>query len=331
MNRRAVVSIRPEDAGNKVLGYLTNRFTYHDVAQWQTIVRAGKVLLNGQAARPDDRLAPGDTLAYVNFDTAEPPVQWGYTVLFEDAHLLVVDKPGNLPCHPGGRYFRHTLWHVLKTEHGLSYLSFVNRIDRETSGLVLVAKTPSAARNCRRQFDDGSVGKRYLAAVDGMFPERAIRAAGFLCRDETSPVRKKQRFFPVTDAPPVPPGARQCCTVFQRVARQGLRSLVAAQPVTGRLHQIRATLFSLGYPVVGDKIYGADDTFFIRFIDDQLTEEDRRRLVLPRQALHAESLQLRHPATGDHLHVSAPVPEDMAGLFDGSGKRPCPPGPGTMF
>lgn len=317
MNRRATISIRSKDAGGSVLDYLSARFTYHDRLRWRALIRADQVLINGQAAQPDDRLSPGDTLAYVNFDADEPPVQLGYMVLYEDAHLLVVDKPGNLPCHPGGRYFRHTLWHVLKTKHPLSYLSFVNRIDRETSGVVLIAKTPGAARDCRRQFDDGSVGKRYLAAVDGVFPEKTIRADGFLCRDEISPVRKKQRFIRVTEACHAPVDARQCCTVFYRVARQGPRSLVAAQPETGRLHQIRATLCSLGYPVVGDKIYGADDTFFIRFIADQLTESDRRRLVLPRQALHAESLQLRHPATGVHLHVSAPIPEDMACLFEG--------------
>ena len=85
--------------------------------------------------------------------------------------------------------------------------------------------------------------------------------------------------------------------------------------LTGRLHQIRATLCSLGYPVVGDKIYGVDDTLFLRFVEDQFTVEDRKRLRLPRQALHAENLQIRHPVTGEVLRWTAPLPTDMDGLF----------------
>ena len=88
--------------------------------------------------------------------------------------------------------------------------------------------------------------------------------------------------------------------------------MVEAVPRTGRLHQIRATLFSLGYPMAGDKLYGIDDTFFTKFIDDRLTEDDRSRLLLPRQALHAA--ELRMPFRGGELHATAPLPADMASL-----------------
>ena len=254
-------------------------------------------------------------MAYVHFDTTEPPVNRDYTILFEDRELLVVDKPGNLPCHPGGRYFTHTLWGLLKTDYPEVPFFFVNRIDRETSGIVLVAKTGAAAKNCQRQFNTGTVLKTYQVIVEGDFPNGSIRANGYLLKDEKSLIRKKQRFYPVHESKTIPPKAKPCCTEFHLIRKCGGKSLVAAQPITGRLHQIRVTLFSLGYPVMGDKIYGVDDTLFIRFINDHLTDADRRKLCLSRQALHAESFELNHPSSGKRIRFFSGLPEDMACFF----------------
>jgi 23S rRNA pseudouridine955/2504/2580 synthase/23S rRNA pseudouridine1911/1915/1917 synthase len=315
MNRNVSIQIRAEDAGCAVLEFLSRRFTYYDRNRWETIIREEKVWLNGKPPFPDTLLAPRDTLAYVGFGEIEPPVRIDYDILHEDEALLVVNKPGNLPCHPGGRYFRHTLWHLLTVRYGETPLHLVNRIDRETSGLVLVAKSPLAAKDCGRQFAEGSVQKRYLVAVFGDFPAETVCAEGGLCRDDTSPIHKKQCFWPLELLGRQPHPVKTCRTDFKCLRRTGGLSLLAAEPLTGRLHQIRATLYSLGYPVVGDKIYGPDDTLFLRFIEECLTAEDKKRLLLPRQALHAESLQFRHPGTGRHMHWTAPLPEDMAHLF----------------
>ena len=156
MNRAVSICIRLEDAGCTVLEFLRRRFTYHDPNRWEALIREGKVLLNGTPPLPDAQLKPQDTVAYVGFDEAEPPVSIDYDILFEDDALLVVNKPGNLPCHPGGRYFKHTLWHLLSRRYDTAPLCFVNRIDRETSGIVLVAKTPFAAKDCGRQFAAGA-------------------------------------------------------------------------------------------------------------------------------------------------------------------------------
>jgi 23S rRNA pseudouridine955/2504/2580 synthase/23S rRNA pseudouridine1911/1915/1917 synthase len=275
MNRKVSIRIRVKDAGQTVLELLSHRFTYHDRNRWETLILAGKIRLNGKSSLPDVPLTSQDILTYEGFDETEPPVRIDYDILFEDDALLVVNKPGNLPCHPGGRYFNHTLWHLLTTRYEGAPLYFVNRIDRETSGIVLVAKTLFAARDCGRQFAAGSVQKRYLVAVFGDFPAEPVCAKGGLCRDDISPVHKKQRFLPSEaqgrDARPL----KLCRTGFQLLRRNEGLSLLSAVPLTGRLHQIRATLFSLGYPVVGDKIYGPDDTLFLRFIDDRLTAEDR--------------------------------------------------------
>lgn len=104
-------------------------------------------------------------------------------------------------------------------------------------------------------------------------------------------------------------------TVFERVHVCDGFSVVTALPSTGRLHQIRATLFSLGYPVVGDKLYGLDETLFLRFCEDALTDADRRRLRLPRQALHADYLRFHHPRFGALTELTAALPADMAGLI----------------
>jgi 23S rRNA pseudouridine955/2504/2580 synthase/23S rRNA pseudouridine1911/1915/1917 synthase len=182
---------------------------------------------------------------------------------------------------------------------------------------VLVAKSSVAARDFGRQFAAGSVQKRYVVAVFGDFPAQPVCAEGGVCRDDASPVHKKRRFISSEQLGRQFHQVKMCRTDFQRLRGNRRLSLLSAEPLTGRLHQIRATLFSLGYPVVGDKIYGPDDTLFLRFIEERLTAEDKNRLLLPRQALHAESLQLRHPATGRSMHWAAPLPQDMAALFQG--------------
>jgi 23S rRNA pseudouridine955/2504/2580 synthase/23S rRNA pseudouridine1911/1915/1917 synthase len=133
-------------------------------------------------------------------------------------------------------------------------------------------------------------------------------ACGWLVQDRRSTVRKKRRFIP---APATEPGAESCRTLLTGMkcwqTPDGPLSLVEARLLTGRTHQIRASLFSLGFPVVGDKLYGLDDGIFLRFMDDGLTPEDIRRLVLPYQALHCASLEFQGP-DGEGLALSAPAP-----------------------
>jgi 23S rRNA pseudouridine955/2504/2580 synthase/23S rRNA pseudouridine1911/1915/1917 synthase len=257
----------------------------------------------------------GDTLRYDVSDIPEPPVDPTFRVVSDDPQVLVVDKSGNLPCHPGGRYFNHTLWALLKAQYGLVDPVLVNRIDRETSGLVIIGKTPEASQSLWKQFVAHRVVKRYTVFVEGVFPER-LEAAGWLTADPVSAIRKKRRF--VAGAPgsaPKEKGDEWAETLFDRVRLCDGFSVVTASPRTGRLHQIRATLLSLGYPVVGDKLYGVDETLFLRFCDDALTEADRLRLRMRRQALHADYLRFYHPRFGALTELSVPLPPDMEGLI----------------
>jgi len=320
MTREMRFTIRERDAGKALVVFLAERFTYHDEAAWRALVAEQRVRVNGRIVPADAVLATGDEIRYEAEAIPEPPVDTVFGVVSDDPLLLVVNKPGNLPCHPGGRYFNHTLWALLKERCGLREPVFVNRIDRETSGLVVVAKTPGAAHNLSAQFSSHRVVKRYTVFVEGHFPVRAD-ACGWLCADTGSAVRKKRRFVPAAAGSAAPEdGAEWAETLFERERICDGFSVVTATPRTGRLHQLRATLLALGFPVVGDKLYGVDETLFLRFCAGSLSAEDARVLRLPRQALHAGYLCFRHPRFGSLTELSAPLPTDMVRLLEQSGK-----------
>ena len=317
MTREMTFTIREKDAGKALAAFLVDRFTYHTEAEWTRLITDGRVHVNGCVSMPAAQLRVGDALRYDATDIPEPPVDASFRVVSDDPLLVVVDKSGNLPCHPGGRYFNHTLWAMLKKSYGVKDPVLVNRIDRETSGLVIVGKTPEAAQNLWKQFVAHKVGKRYTVFVEGAFPER-LEAMGWLSADPLSVIRKKRRFTVAAVGGAAPcKEAEWAETVFERVRLCDGFSVLTALPRTGRLHQIRATLLSLGFPVVGDKLYGVDETLFLRFCEDALTVEDQQRLRLRRQALHADYLRFHHPRFGALTEVTAPLPADMALLLPG--------------
>ena len=185
-------------------------------------------------------------------------------------------------------------------------------MDRETSGLVLLAKDSKTAAKLAGQFERREVEKEYLVIVEGQF-ERQIQARGFLKKDTGSQVRKKLSFEAVENYQDH--GKDGVFSEFWPVSQTSQFSLVKVKIHTGKMHQIRATLFSLGYPIVGDKIYGVDDNFFEKFIAKTLSADDKKRMVLKRQALHAEKLSFKHPESGELVNYVAPVPQDMQELI----------------
>jgi 23S rRNA pseudouridine955/2504/2580 synthase/23S rRNA pseudouridine1911/1915/1917 synthase len=319
MERKNSVHIQPQQAGQQLLDFISQRFTYRSREEWQAELTANRFLLNDTETRGDAILAGGDHLVYRMDALIEPPVDTNYTILHEDDDLLVINKPAPLPCHPGGRFFAHTLWALLKEKHGLNNPRLINRLDRETSGIVLVAKNKDAARLCQAQFIQHTVEKSYLVVVEGDFPDTpiAVEATGWLGVDPDSAIPKKMRFYPAQND--APPGAVESSTEFRRIssASNGSLSLVEAKPHTGRCHQIRASLLHLGFPVVGDKLYGVDEQLFLRFKEGHLSADDHTLLRIPRQALHAASLWFSHPTTGKELEFSAPLPPALDDLLEG--------------
>jgi 23S rRNA pseudouridine955/2504/2580 synthase/23S rRNA pseudouridine1911/1915/1917 synthase len=303
-----------EAAGSTLAGFLAARFPYHDRAGWCERIASGHVTVNDDTCLPETVLKTGDRLAYDSADGPEPPVDFTIGIVSDDDDLLIVNKSGDLPCHPGGRYFNHTLWAWLKKERGLTDFTFVNRIDRETSGLVVIAKNEAASNNCRKQFAGRKVIKRYQALVEATDFPAEITATGWMTADTGSAIRKKRKFI-AGAACPGTLDAESAETKFRLIKSCGDIALIEAEPHTGRLHQIRATLLALGFPMVGDKLYGVDETIFLRFCKGELTEEDRVRLRMDRQALHASGLSFRHPKFGRPVTLDLDLPDDMRQLL----------------
>lgn len=290
-------------AGTVLADYLAGRFTYRSRAEWCERIETGEITVNDRPAPPETVLTLHDVIEYRPGELPEPPADLNCRIVFESPELLVIDKPGNLCVHPAGPFFRHTLWHLLRARYG--EVHFINRLDRETSGLMLAARNAAAAKLLSRR---GQVqAKVYRAIVHGDFPE-TLDADGFL-RPAGGIIRKKRRFtFEMPERPPF----ETAVTKFACLRRGGGFSLVRAELGTGRMHQIRATLAALGYPVAGDKLYGPDERFYLKQRGDELTAADREALIFSRQALHSAELEFCDPASGEVRRFQSPLPAELA-------------------
>lgn len=235
-----------------------------------------------------------------------------FRVLYEDDGVVVVDKAAPLLTHPTGEKNEPTLWHGL--HELLSYevatggqVSLINRLDRETSGITLVAKNAAAARELGKAMQSRLLHKEYFAVVQGSPVWCSACCAEPLLRMETvAPTRVHVRQC-------CHPLGKQCRTEFEVLQRCGSRSLLLCRPHTGRMHQIRVHAAYMGHPLVGDKIYGGDESCYLDFIATGWTPDLQRRLILPRHALHA--CRLTFPWGGREISVESPLPADMASLL----------------
>lgn len=311
-NERIIRSvIPPEYAGTRLDRYLAGRFTYYSRNQWEQMIKEGNIRLNGQKFRPAKILHGGETLEFIPPETAaEPPVNTNFQILLETEDFLAVNKPPNLPVHPSGCYFNNTLSMLLREQYGIVHP--VNRLDRETSGITLFAKQPKAAGKLADLFLMHDPEKVYIALVYGTFPD-TLHAKGYLSQEIDCIVRKKRRYTP-EDPGNVEKETAE--TLFRCLGTDGDISAVECTLKTGRLHQIRATLCSSGFPLIGDKMYGPDPAIFLRYIDDTMSDADRTLLRLDHQALHAASLCFVSPFTGEEIFLKAPMPDDMAQLTE---------------
>jgi RluA family pseudouridine synthase len=294
--------IPPLSSAQRLDNYLTVRFTYLAKDQWQQEILAGKLTLDGVTALDSaTALKGGETLAWDGSGIVEPEVDRGISILYEDEWFVAVNKTGNLPVHPSGRYFNHTLTAMLEDRYGRRVYP-VHRIDRETSGVILLAFDGKSAGKLAESLAKGS--KEYLALAHGNFPDEELIVDLPLGRDTESAISKKRKAWPS--------GTEKATTRFRKILTAGDISLIRCFPATGRLHQIRAHLLAAGYPIVGDKLYGRDKTAFLKFIKQGFTPELEEKLILPRCALHAARLVFLHPQTQKEMIVRAPLPKMFA-------------------
>jgi len=253
---------------------------------------------------------------------AEPEVDPSFRILREGAGWAVVAKSGNLPCHASGRYREHTL-EALLAAAGFPGVHFVSRLDRETSGAVLVAKDPATAGALGRAMMAHRIRKSYLCIARGSLPlppgpDGWTDVRGRIVAAGDGVVHRYRVFLP-EEADPA--DATAAHTRFRILPWSGFGLpeapgflLLECEPLTGRTHQIRATLKGLGLEVVGDKLYGPDRAIYARMCEGALTPDDLSRLLLPRQALHAWRLAFPDPATGDEVLAEAP-PDDLLAVW----------------
>ncbi len=222
--------------------------------------------------------------------------------LTEDDEVLALNKPGDVVCHPSKAGPWSSLAGAVKAGLGLEKAHLVFRLDRETSGVVLFAKTERAASRLQRAMQDGRIRKTYLAVLTGELREE-VAVDQPLGDDEASPVFVKTR---------VRPDGRAARSRFRPLAAGGGFTLAEVRIETGRKHQIRAHAQWLGLPVVGDKIYGPDARCYLEFIDHGWTPALAERLLLPRQALHCARIELEGNAAGLGGQVwTAPLAADL--------------------
>jgi 23S rRNA pseudouridine1911/1915/1917 synthase len=230
-------------------------------------------------------------------------------VIHEDEHLLVVDKPGDVVCHPS----KHGPWSSLvgaaRELTGLGTVHLVFRLDRETSGVVVLAKDPATAGRLQTAVQERRVAKAYIAVLTGELVGE-VRVDQPLGDDTASPVFMKST---------VCPDGQPSVTRFEPLSRAGGFTLARVTTETGRKHQIRAHAQWLGHPVVGDKIYGPDARLYLDFVDRGWTPALEARLLLPRQALHCARIDLG--GAGIPLAFVAPIPADMLAFCKVRGLR----------
>lgn len=238
-----------------------------------------------------------------------PSTDWGYLVTAEefeswilhlDDDVVAVNKPGGLVCHPSKRGPWSSLVGAAREFLGADQLHMPSRLDRETSGVVVFARTVQAASRLQTAIARREVRKAYLAIVEGCL-DRAVTVDQPIGPVDGALVYNRQG---VTAA------GRESITRFEPLSVSDRFSLVRAIPETGRLHQIRVHAAWLGHPVVGDKVYGPDERLFLKFIADGFTPDMVPRLHLPRHALHA--LDIEFPG-GERFH--APWPDDLESFW----------------
>ncbi|MGE5276869.1 MAG: RluA family pseudouridine synthase, partial [Acidobacteriota bacterium] len=287
-------------------------------ARIQKLIEEGAVRLSGAPAKRSHLVRAGDE---VEVEVPEPreiavlPEDIPLSILYEDEHLLAIDKPAGLVVHPAPGHASGTLVNALlhhvrnwKGVGGELRPGIVHRLDRDTSGVLLVAKTDLAHASLSRQMKKRSMRKEYLALVAGVPRVRKGEVAFAIGRDPRN--RKRMKAFRASEEPPS--GAREARTLYE-IEREwfplGL-TLLRCRLVTGRTHQIRVHLAASSLPVVGDPAYGKPR--YERVRDPALKNTLAH---FPRQALHAERIGFRHPATGEPVEITAPMPSDLRELI----------------
>ena len=288
----------------------------------QNGIDAGFLTVNGKVVKSNYKTRPGDEvvyMSYVNPDYTElKPEAMDLNIVYEDDAVMVINKPANMVVHPGIGNYTGTLLngvahHLLSqnpdlNEELLPRFGLVHRIDKNTTGLIVLAKTPEAASHLAKQFFNHTVERKYMALVWGDVQEEEGTIEAHIARHKTN----RKQF----DAYPEGETGKHAITHYKVVERFNYTTLVSCVLETGRTHQIRVHMKHIGHTLFNDERYGGDSilkgTTFTKY--KQFVENCFK--VLPRQALHAKTLGFEHPITKEFLRFDSPIPQDLQECID---------------
>lgn len=296
------IEVDAENDGQRIDNFLFSRLKGVPKSHIYRILRTGEVRRNGGRVRAQDRLAGGDKIRVppirlAEREAAEVPgklvrARLEPRILFEDDDFLVLNKPAGMAVHGGSGLSYGVIEGLREIRPEARFLELVHRLDRDTSGCLLIAKKRSALRGLHEQFRDDEVGKVYITLLAGAWARTRWMV--------DAPLRKNilqsgERMVKVaTDG-------KAAVTEFRRRERYGNATLVEARPITGRTHQIRVHAKHLGHPVAGDERYG-----------DENANREFKRLGLKRLFLHSHQTTLRHPRSGETLRFEAPLDPELS-------------------
>ena len=312
-------SIDRNTEGQRIDRYLSDELEDRSRSYIQKIMKEGYVKVNQKPVKSNYRLSFGDSVEVTLPEAKEPdivPENIPLDILYEDQDIIMINKPKQMVVHPAPGHYSGTLVNALAyyfrdtPDYDVSdpRLGLVHRIDKDTSGLLVIAKTPEAKTNLGLQFFHKTTQRQYIALVWGIMENDEGTITGNIGRSLKD--RLQMTVFPEGDF------GKHAVTHYKTLERLGYVSIVECKLETGRTHQIRVHMKHIGHTLFNDERYGGDQilkgttfTKYKQFVQNCFE-------ICPRQALHAKTLGFKHPVTGEEMFFDSPIPQDMTLLFD---------------
>jgi 23S rRNA pseudouridine1911/1915/1917 synthase len=303
-HEKRILNIQAEEAGQRLDRYLVTTLSDISRTAVQQLITEGKVLVNGHPSKPGYVLRSGDevqlaSLKLKNRGINVKPWPLPLDVVYEDQDLIVVNKAAGMVVHPAPGHHDDTLVNALlarypdiRKDEAEQRPGVIHRLDKDTSGLIIVARNAASQATLVEQMKRHEIIKRYLALVEGII---ALDQGTIDAPIGRNPRHRQQMAITVS-------GSREARTHFRVLERFTHHTLLLLELETGRTHQIRVHLKAIGHPVVGDPIYGSGSTI--------------RGITLKRQFLHAYQLKFTHPSTGAIIELEAPLPDDLQAALE---------------
>lgn len=283
-----------------LLDFLLRRFRYLDEKGWSENIKAKRIWVDGKLGRNNLKLNSNQKVVYFRPDYLEPTVDPSFDVIFEDEYLIALNKSGNLPTSPSGKYFKNTLLNLIKEKFGWKELYTLHRLDRETSGVIIFAKKHKIAKIMSKHFREKRIKKIYTAILSRHLPHNSNKkfSEAYITLpigpDTNSKIRIKQSVNFL---------GKPCQTHFKEIKKIGNFSLVEIKPLTGRTHQIRVHAAHIGCPILGDKLYGLPNDGFINWLNEGDAFLRDQNFPLHRHLLHAFEINFPHPITKEETTI----------------------------